>query len=194
MIKPSVHVLDDISGHAGPLRSSALAASYDDVVYAGDGVEVLDDRIAPAPKGSSSALISAAVERLGARSRLITSVFRAAAAEDDLCFRVAGGGRDHPASHVALMSLADPHARSRPHKVALWRHAPSGAAAGSGAPTLDRFRSSAWAMAGLVPLLNDRLVIIPTDAYISLWPVSPGTALTAADRLLWVAYVDIHSA
>jgi len=189
-----VHVLDELRGHSEPLRLAGMAADYVRVHLDDPSLEGLeDDRIAEAPLGLSSALLSAAGERLNARSRLISAAFRYSESADELGWRVAGGGPGaHPAGHVAIMALGEPDARSRPNRdsVALWRHTPSGAVGGDTAPLEDRFRSEAWAMQGLVPLLSERLVIVPTAAYLSLWPMS----LPGGSRLIWVAYVDIHSA
>jgi len=205
VISPSVHVLDSLSGHAGELRRSGLAAEYVRVTFeAPDLKGIEDDRIAEAPGDLSSAVLSSAAERLSSRESwsvfcpsLISAAFRFSEASDGLSWRVAGGGPGrHPGTHVAVMSLPAQGARPRPYvdSLAMWRHTPSGAVGGSEAPTEDRFRGDVWAMMGLVPLLSDRLVLVPTSSYLSIWPMASKGSGLAGGRLIWVAYVDIDAA
>ena len=192
---PEIHLLDGLDAYGDELRDAAGRAEWNRVfIELPNGDEVGSDLIAPAPGRLSTAAVSAISDRLGARARLLGASYRFGEAGGGERWRVVGGGSGpEDGSHVAVISLAGELARSRPKTdgIAFWRHNASGHVGGESPPVLDRFTMAAWSMMGLVPLIDSRVVLVPLDAFMSVWPMeASGTGLDDG-RLIWAAYVDI---
>tara|TARA_A100000172_G_scaffold77092_1_gene61121 strand:- start:174 stop:761 length:588 start_codon:yes stop_codon:yes gene_type:complete len=189
-----VQVIDDLGLDIEGLRRSALEADYQLVSVDVPGVDYDAELMAPAPNKLSRQVIMAAGSRLNKHVRMVSSAYRLCEAATGDGWRIAGGGPKgvHLADHVAVLNL---NARSGPYKedgtgLALWRHDPSGEVSGDAASPLERFSSRSWSMCGLIPLVAGRVVLLPVEAYVSFWPMSPPGTGFDAGRLMWAAYVD----
>jgi len=196
MVDPCVYLLDELGGHADGLRAAAMDATYSRVsVELPDGRSAEGDLVASAPARASRRLVRSIGKRLGVPAQLLAASFRFGSAGDGQGWRVVGGGGPMVAdgTHVAIMGLPGDEARARPlgDGLALWRHAASGAVGGDELPLLDRFNLDAWVMSGLVPLIDNRVAVVPVAAFMSVWPMaSLGTGF-AGGRLLWAAHVEL---
>ena len=190
MNSPQIHALDDLDVPARELRAMAEIADYAEFILEGE-LEL----IAAAPAVLSRQVAGLISERLKTPARLDVASYRLTdeSVPDGGSSYVAGGGSKHPGSHVALLNL-NGGARSGPYKgpkLAIWRHKASGMTAGPAASDGDRVTMAAWDMAGAVDLIPERVVLVPADCFVSLWPMRPEGFNVTGGRLIWSSYLTL---